>query len=60
MREEARHLRDGEDDNEIEEELQGRDPLFALGLSIVHTVPGPYSPMPRPAPVLYHTFLLVM
>jgi hypothetical protein len=44
VREDARHLRDGEDDNEIEEELQGRDPLCALGLSIVHTDPGPYAP----------------
>ena len=34
--EEARHLRDGEDEDEVEEELQRRDALFALGLSIVH------------------------
>jgi hypothetical protein len=34
--EEARHLRDGEDEDEIEEEFQRRDALFALGPPIVH------------------------
>ncbi len=32
VREEARHLGDGEDHHEIEEQLQRRDPLFVLGL----------------------------
>jgi len=38
-------LRDGEDDDEVEEELEWRDALFAL-VSIAHTDPasGPLSP----------------
>jgi hypothetical protein len=44
VRQKARHLRDGEDEDQIEEELQGPDPLFALGLSIVHTDSDRYFP----------------
>jgi hypothetical protein len=36
VQEEACHLRDGEDEDEIEEEFQGCDALFALGPSIIH------------------------
>jgi hypothetical protein len=37
VREEARHLRDCEDENEIEEQLQARDPVLVLGPWILHT-----------------------
>jgi hypothetical protein len=39
-REEGGHLGDGEDDDKVEEELEGRDPLFVLGLPIALTDPG--------------------
>src|SRR5437764_446326 len=45
-RQEARDLRDREDHHEVEEELERRDPVTALGLSIVlsivHPHPGHY------------------
>jgi hypothetical protein len=31
---EALHLRDGEDDDEVEEQLQGRDPLLVVRLIV--------------------------
>jgi hypothetical protein len=34
VREERRHLGDGEHDDQVEQEFQGRDPLSALGLLI--------------------------
>jgi hypothetical protein len=40
------HTWRGEDDDEVEEELQRRDPVSALGLSITHTDPRHYSPWP--------------
>jgi hypothetical protein len=36
VRHELRHLRDGVDEDEVEEELEGSDPVFAFGLWIVH------------------------
>jgi hypothetical protein len=50
VRQEARHLRDGEDEHEIEEELERRDPLFALGLSIIHPDRGRYRGASLTAP----------
>jgi len=44
VREESRHLRDREHEDEIEEELQGPDLLSALGLPIVDAEPGHCSP----------------
>src|SRR5207302_3446224 len=38
VRQEARHLGDREDHDKVEGELEGRDPLFVLGLPIALTL----------------------
>ena len=47
FREEAGDLGDGEDEDEVEEQLERRDPLLALDRSNVHR--GQISPAPNPA-----------
>src|SRR5918996_3652984 len=57
VRQEARHLRDGEDDHEVEEEFQRRDPLFTLSLSTVATDPGHCS-LPTHVPLEQEVFIV--
>jgi hypothetical protein len=33
----GRHLREDEDEDEVEEQLEGRDPLLALGVLLAHS-----------------------